>query len=77
MTRPGRFGTTGKAGVFNYYKQVFRDEDAPDYKSLMGTAKRYNDWRTYQMSDHLVMWVELRIDYAAEYLNGFIGRNDV
>jgi endonuclease/exonuclease/phosphatase family metal-dependent hydrolase len=25
-------------------------------------------WRTHQMSDHLPMWVELRIDYSDEYL---------
>lgn len=25
-------------------------------------------WRTQQMSDHLPMWVELRIDYSDEYL---------
>lgn len=25
-------------------------------------------WRTHQMSDHLVMWVELGIDFGAEYL---------
>ena len=25
-------------------------------------------WRTHQMSDHLPMWVELRVDYSDEYL---------
>lgn len=25
-------------------------------------------WRTHQMSDHLIMWVELKIDYSDEYL---------
>jgi hypothetical protein len=68
MTRPARFGTTGRAGVFDYYQSVFRDKDEKAYRSLMGKAKKYNDWRTYQMSDHLLMWVELRIDFAKEYL---------
>jgi hypothetical protein len=27
-------------------------------------------WRTFQMSDHLPMWVDLQIDYSQEYLNG-------
>ncbi len=27
-----------------------------------------NHWRRRQMSDHLVMWLELRIDYGEEYL---------
>lgn len=29
----------------------------------------YGQWRTYQMSDHFPMWVELRIDYSDEYLD--------
>jgi endonuclease/exonuclease/phosphatase family metal-dependent hydrolase len=27
-------------------------------------------WRTFQMSDHLPMWLELRIDCSAEYFDG-------
>ncbi len=27
-------------------------------------------WRTYQMSDHLPMWVDLLIDYTDDYLEG-------
>ena len=30
-------------------------------------------WRTFQMSDHLPMWMELRIDYSNEYLAGLRG----
>lgn len=29
---------------------------------------KFRDWRTYQMSDHLPMWVELRIDFGDDYL---------
>ena len=28
----------------------------------------YKQWRTHQMSDHLVMWQEFKIDFADEYL---------
>lgn len=73
------------AGVFNFYKSVFRDEDEQIYKPEMGAGytttssgkprsasskKRYYpvDWRTHQMSDHLPMWVELKIDFGKEYL---------
>ena len=28
----------------------------------------YEDWRTFQMSDHLPLWVELQIDFADRYL---------
>ncbi|MGJ0558376.1 endonuclease/exonuclease/phosphatase family protein [Methylocystis sp.] len=27
-------------------------------------------WRTFQMSDHLPMWIDLKIDYSQEYLDG-------
>lgn len=31
-------------------------------------AYYHNTWRTYQMSDHLPMWVALNIDFAGQYL---------
>ncbi|MCB0578546.1 MAG: hypothetical protein KDD10_04465, partial [Phaeodactylibacter sp.] len=36
--RPGRFSTTGKAGVFNYYKTVFTLDDEKLYVEEMGPA---------------------------------------
>lgn len=33
-------------------------------------------WRTHQMSDHLPMWVELRIDYSDEYLKNKLERDE-
>ena len=82
--QPGRLDQTGRAGVFNFYDVVFRKEDKPHYMEYMteydhkkdGTPrsekskKNYYQtyWRTHQMSDHLPMWVELRIDYSDEYL---------
>lgn len=29
----------------------------------------YEEWRTFQMSDHLPMWVELKIDFSDRYLD--------
>jgi exonuclease III len=73
---------TGKAGVFNYYKQVFTDEELDlyldDYNMLMKangkpeiakmTPKIYKEWKTFQMSDHLPLWCEYKIDFSEEYL---------
>ena len=61
------------AGVFNFFKYVYRAEDEAVYrpdikKTKSGKPGRYNDWRTYQMSDHLPMWIELRVDFSPEYL---------
>lgn len=75
--RQKRFAATGKAGVLNYFKSVFRDtkEDyetfaalAPKIKSAKNPANAYKMWRTYQMSDHMPLWMELRIDFTDDYL---------
>lgn len=82
-----QFQPTGDAGVFDFYKSVFRLEDRDDYATDMGAAlertsrgeprddagktlyyKTY--WRTFQMSDHLPMWIDIRADYAEDYLAG-------
>ena len=79
-----RYLGTLKAGVFNYYDVVFRTEDEALYPVAMGEgyekkkngaartaaekSRYYGDWRTYEMSDHLPMWVELKIDFGEEYL---------
>jgi len=61
---------TGRAGVFDFYKHVYREEDEPAYRPdwKKTKARGFREWRTYQMSDHLPMWVEFRIDDADEYL---------
>lgn len=62
-----KLGFTRKAGVFNYYSSVFRDTDIKHYASAQ--FKSYKDWRTFQMSDHLPMWIQLQTDFADEYLD--------
>ena len=38
-------------------------------KDKKGKRRYYRtNWRTFQMSDHLPMWVELNIDFAQDYL---------
>ena len=74
------------AGVFNLFEHVYRDQDEAAYAGDMGDAygktkegnsrdekgktRYYKDWRTYQMSDHLPMWIELKTDFSMEYLAG-------
>jgi len=79
-----------RAGVFDYYKYVYRVQDEALYAEDMGDAyietsehkkrdekskTRYyaSFWRTYQMSDHLPMWIELRTDFGKEYLSEKLG----
>lgn len=82
-TRGDRFATANKGGILNYYKSVFRPQDETTYVPYIGNAYHFtsgnqprqnksayylNYWRTHQMSDHLPMWVELKIDYSDDYL---------
>jgi endonuclease/exonuclease/phosphatase family metal-dependent hydrolase len=77
------FATTGRAGVFDAYEYVLRDEDEADQAGAMGEPYRirdgqprseaarhryYRQWRTHQLSDHLPMWLEVVTDYADDYL---------
>jgi hypothetical protein len=55
------------AGVFDFYKHVYRLEENETYLPGLTEAK-FKEWRTYKMSDHLPMWVELRSDFSDEYL---------
>jgi len=73
-----------KAGVFSFYDILYRDDEEQVYVPTMGDAyhtksngqprtdsqKRtyYRAWRTFRMSDHFPMWVELPIEYGREYL---------
>lgn len=70
-----------KAGIFDYFKVVMREgdddpggEDEKLYRKYMekmpGYKKswKYRDWRTFQISDHLPMWIELRMDFGDDYL---------
>lgn len=80
-----------RAGVFNFYDYVYRKEEEALYVEDMGKAytetkegkKRderarttyYNTWRTFQMSDHLPMWIELKIDFGKQYLKRKLERS--
>ena len=72
------------AGIFNFYDQVFRDTDEAVYAGVMGERYEqsaagvprdargrttyYKQWRTFRMSDHLPMWIELNTDFSRAYL---------
>ncbi len=68
------------AGIFNYYRSVFKESDFATYQPLAtntnslgndeAARKKYfrGEWRTWQMSDHLPMWVEMKIDFTDKYL---------
>ena len=79
-----RFKVMG-GGIVDMYADVFRD-DATDralYGPMMPAAdpeedqefrapeKLYRKWRTWQMSDHSPLWIEISTDFADHYLRKF------
>ena len=68
-----------KAGTFHFEETVYTAQDLETYKEYFldkikgktneDIIKYYlTSWRTYQMSDHLPLWVELKIDFSNQYL---------
>ena len=62
------------AGCFHWNDYVFRDkDDYAAYKPLIAKGKTdpasYKKWRTWQMSDHLPLWAEIKMDFTENYLD--------
>ena len=73
-----------KAGAFNFARSVYTAADLDVYlkyfadkvegKSEKDVEKYYmNSWRTFEMSDHLPLWVELKVDFSDQYLERVLG----
>ena len=70
------------ANVFNFFSSVYRNSDFDIYKphikknsskakglSNVDLKKYYRDeWRTFQISDHKLLWVELQVNFSEKYL---------
>jgi len=56
------------AGVFDFYEHVYRLAENEAYLPGSTNAK-FKEWRTYKMSDHLPMWIELTSDFSDAYLD--------
>jgi endonuclease/exonuclease/phosphatase family metal-dependent hydrolase len=71
--------TEQKAGAFNFAETVYTENDLEIYREYFSSKiagkteqeiRKYylSTWRTFQMSDHLPLWVELKIDFSNRYL---------
>lgn len=63
----GRQVSVAKAGVFPFFDVVYTDAEWLIYlpEKDFGT---YRKWRSFKMSDHLPIWVELNVDFGDDYL---------
>lgn len=82
-----RFAVAG-GGLVTIYQDVFRDNDEdraiydsalpdqdPDQNEHARATTRqalYRKWRTWQMSDHQPLWIEIQTDFAEHYLKRFL-----
>jgi endonuclease/exonuclease/phosphatase family metal-dependent hydrolase len=69
-----------KAGAFNFTESVYSLKDINIYRQYFDTKNiegktdkeiesyYLSKYRTFQMSDHLPLWVELNIDFSNQYL---------
>ncbi|MFL7870693.1 MAG: endonuclease/exonuclease/phosphatase family protein [Anaerolineales bacterium] len=56
-----------KAGTFPFFDYVYRLSDWKTYQPKL-TERKYKQWRTFKMSDHLPLWVEIYVDFGNAYL---------
>jgi endonuclease/exonuclease/phosphatase family metal-dependent hydrolase len=73
-----------RAGAFNFTESIYTPEDLDVYlkyfdeknvkgKTAAAIEKYYlSTWRTFQISDHLPLWVELKIDFSDAYLKRLV-----
>jgi endonuclease/exonuclease/phosphatase family metal-dependent hydrolase len=76
----GNLRSTKRAGVFDFRQMIYRDGDheryatemalcdAERYSNAKSPAAYYKNWLTFQISDHLPLWLELQIDFSEGYL---------
>lgn len=56
------------ANVFDFFEHVYTLDEHEIYEPER-TKGSYKTWRTYKMSDHLPMWVELASDFSDAYID--------
>lgn len=77
---------SGNAGVLDFFETIYKEDEKDiyyeDFVNVMKGNKKphgkdlynkkFNEWKTYQMSDHLPLWVEFDINYSDDYLKEMI-----
>ncbi|WP_018896460.1 endonuclease/exonuclease/phosphatase family protein [Rhizobium sp. 2MFCol3.1] len=79
--KDSRFKVVG-GGMVSVFDHVFRDSDIDIYKGSIPAEDpetdkkfkattleaRYKKWRTWQMSDHVPLWIQIETDFSDDYL---------
>lgn len=69
-------------GVVDFFDSIYSDDKFEDYREELRTASDRvpanplsyyrHHWRRREMSDHLLLWVQLSIDFSDTHLNSFV-----
>ena len=60
-------------GLLANYKDIVTEARAKHKKEPYSEwAKSYKNWTTFEMSDHLPIWMELEVDYSDDYLRRYL-----
>ena len=69
------------AGAFDFTESVYTPQDLEVYREYFDekyttnktekqvTSYYLTNWRTFEMSDHLPLWIELKVDFSNQFLN--------
>jgi hypothetical protein len=59
-------------GQFNHYKAAAASTSKGRKRKGAELKAYYEEWRTYQLSDHFPLWVRLQVDKSENYLKGLL-----
>ncbi len=68
----GKDRPTAAAILKHYEKKVEKIRKAHGKAPYADWSKSYKNWTTFEMSDHLPIWMELEIDYSDDYLRRYL-----
>lgn len=68
----GKGRLTAPVILKHYDKKVDKIRKAHGKAPYVNWPKSYKNWTTFEMSDHLPIWMELEIDYSDDYLRRFL-----
>ncbi len=71
--KTGPSGRFSDSRMLNHYNPICDAQRIANGKDPYDNFERsYGLWTTFEMSDHLPIWIELEVDYSDEYLERYV-----
>jgi len=68
----GKSRLTRNDQLAHYGDKVAKIREQHGKKPYSDWSRSYKNWTTFEMSDHLPIWMELEVDYSDDYLRRFL-----